>query len=49
MGGAMDLVSSVRRIIVLMALTDKYGDQKFKKDMKLPCTGVKCVDTLITD
>ena len=45
----MDLVSSVRRIIVLMALTDKYGDKKFRKQMDLPCTGPKCISTLITD
>jgi len=30
MGGAMDLVSSVKRVIVLMALTDKFGDKKFR-------------------
>lgn len=49
MGGAMDLVSSVKRIIVLMALTDKYGDKKFKKSTDLPVTGKGCVSMLITD
>ena len=49
MGGAMDLVSSVKRVIVLMALTDKFGDKKFKKSTELPVTGAKCVSMLITD
>lgn len=49
MGGAMDLVSSVKRVIVLMALTDKYGDKKFRKSTDLPVTGPKCVNMLITD
>jgi 3-oxoacid CoA-transferase subunit B len=49
MGGAMDLVSSVKKIIVLMSLTDKYGDKKFKKTTDLPITGPKCVSMLITD
>lgn len=39
MGGAMDLVASVRKIIVLMALSDKFGDMKFKKSIDLPITG----------
>lgn len=49
MGGAMDLVSSVKRIIVLMSLTDKFGDKKFRKQTDLPITGPGVVDTLITD
>ncbi len=49
MGGAMDLVSSVKRIIVLMALTDKYGDKKFRRTTDLPVTGPKCVSMLVTD
>lgn len=49
MGGAMDLVSSVKRVVVLMALTDKYGDKKFRKSVDLPVTGPGCVSTLITD
>ena len=49
MGGAMDLVSSVKRVIVLMALTDKYGDKKFRKTTDLPVTGPGCVSMLITD
>jgi len=49
MGGAMDLVSSVKKIVVVMALTDKFGDKKFKKVSDLPVTGPRCVSTLITD
>ena len=49
MGGAMDLVSSVKRVVVVMALTDKYGDKKFRKSTDLPVTGPRCVSTLISD
>lgn len=49
MGGAMDLVSSVKRIIVLMNLTDKFGEKKFRKQVDLPLTGPKCVSMLVTD
>jgi len=49
MGGAMDLVSSVKRILVLMNLTDKFGDKKFRKVVDLPITGPRCVSKLITD
>jgi 3-oxoacid CoA-transferase subunit B len=49
MGGAMDLVSSVKRVIVLMALTDKYGDKKFRPTTDLPVTGPKCVSLLISN
>lgn len=49
MGGAMDLVSSVKKIIVLMSLTDKFGDKKFRKTSDLPITGPHCVSILITD
>ena len=31
MGGAMDLVSSVKKVVCVMSLTDKFGDKKFKK------------------
>ena len=49
MGGAMDLCASVKRIIVLMSLMDKYGDKKFKKTIDLPITAPKCVSMLITE
>jgi acyl CoA:acetate/3-ketoacid CoA transferase beta subunit len=49
MGGAMDLVSSVKRILVLMNLTDKFGDKKFRKQVDLPITGPSCVWKLISD
>jgi 3-oxoacid CoA-transferase B subunit len=49
MGGAMDLVSSVKRIVCVMALTDKFGDKKFRKSTDLPVTGPRCVSTLISD
>lgn len=45
----MDLVSSVKRVVCVMALTDKFGDKKFRKSTDLPVTGPRCVSTLISD
>jgi 3-oxoacid CoA-transferase subunit B len=49
MGGAMDLVAGVKRIVVVMEHTSKDGDSKFKKRCELPLTGVNVVDMVITD
>jgi 3-oxoacid CoA-transferase subunit B len=49
MGGAMDLVAGVRRIVVVMEHTSKDGESKFKPHCELPLTGVNVVDMLITD
>lgn len=49
MGGAMDLVSSVKRIIVVMTLNDKTGGYKLRKSVDWPATGKNCVSTLVTD
>jgi 3-oxoacid CoA-transferase subunit B len=49
MGGAMDLVAGVRRIVVVMEHASKDGESKFKKRCELPLTGVNVVDMLITD
>lgn len=49
MGGAMDLVSSVRRIAVVMSLMDKNGGFKLRKQVDLPITGPSVVSILITD
>ena len=49
MGGAMDLVSGTRRVIVLMDHTSRDGTPKFRKTCQLPLTGLNVVDTLITD
>ncbi len=49
MGGAMDLVAGVQRIVVVMDHCDKSGSPKFRKECTLPLTGKGVVDLLITD
>jgi len=49
MGGAMDLVAGVKRVVVVMDHCEKGGDSKFKHECSLPLTGKGVVDLLITD
>ena len=49
MGGAMDLVAGVPRVVVVMDHTEKGGAPKFRHRCNLPLTGKACVDVLITD
>ncbi|WP_066796953.1 CoA transferase subunit B [Sphingomonas soli] len=49
MGGAMDLVAGVKKIIVVMEHNSKNGDPKFVPACSLPLTGKNVVDMIITD
>ncbi len=49
MGGAMDLVAGVDHVVVTMEHCNRKGAPKILKECKLPLTGKRCIDMIITD
>jgi 3-oxoacid CoA-transferase subunit B len=49
MGGAMDLVAGVKRVVVVMDHASKHGESKLLTECTLPLTGLAVVDRIITN